>query len=336
MRKRLFSLVLVLAACGGKQKHVDTVPLPPEPKQEEAKKEPEPTKPAEPEAPPAPKGPVTVNIESAKPTVKLVSAGKGTKAALKVAPKTGAKQTVEVALDFQGGQDGPPEAGGKQQQIAPTVVLAADVETKEVGADGQSKFMLTISGVDAKDVTGAKVPADQFKNELLSLQGATIEGSVGANGSTSDLTLKIEKPDAKSVEALQLVKTVLLPMWPVLPDQPIAPGAKWTVTTTEKIADQLEVTKTIDYQLVSKKGTEWTIKGTAKMTGKDQDLQGAKIGAIGGVGSIDSVVTEGALLAKSTQKLATDFTITAGANEQNPNGIQVKFHIEQANALTLK
>jgi len=62
----------------------------------------------------------------------------------------------------------------------------------------------------------AKVPAAQFKSELLSLQGSTIEGSVGANGATTDLTLKIEKPDAKSMEALALIKTVLLPMWPVL------------------------------------------------------------------------------------------------------------------------
>lgn len=334
MRQRLFAIVLVLAACGGKQKQVETVPLPPEPK-EEAKKEPEP-KPAEPEKPAVPQGPLELKLEAAAPTVKLVNGGKGKKVALKVAPKAGAKQTVEVALDFQGGQDGPAEAGGKVDQIAPTVVLAADVETKEVAADGQSKFTMTVSSVDAKDVQGAKVPAAQFKAELLSLQGATIEGSVGPNGATSELTLKIEKPDAKSMEALALVKTVLLPMWPVLPNEPIAPGAKWTVTTTEKIADQLEVTKTVDYQLVSKKGTEWTIKGTAKMTGKDQDLQGAKIGGIGGAGTFDLVITEGVLLASSKQKLTTDFTITAGANEANPKGIQVKFHIEQQNALTLK
>lgn len=335
MRQRLFAILLVLAACGGKQKQVETVPLPPEPK-EEAKKEPEPAKPAEPEKPAVPQGPLELKLEAAKPTVKLVNGGKGKKLALKVAPKSGAKQTVEVALDFQGGQDGPAEAGGKVDQVAPTVVLAADVETKEVGADGQAKFTLTVSSVDAKDVQGAKVPAAQFKAELMSLQGATIEGSVGPNGATSDLTLKIEKPDAKSMEALALIKTVLLPMWPVLPNEAIAPGAKWTVTTTEKIADQLEVTKTVDYQLVSKKGTEWTIKGTAKMVGKDQDLPGAKIGGIGGAGTFDLVVTEGVLLASSKQKLTTDFTITAGANEANPAGIQVKFHIEQQNALTLK
>lgn len=335
MRQRLLAIVLVLAACGGKQKQAETVPLPPEPK-EEAKKEPEPAKPAEPEKPAVPQGPLELKLEAAKPTVKLVNGGKGKKVALKVAPKAGAKQTVEVALDFQGGQDGPAEAGGKVDQIAPTVVLAADVETKEVGADGQSKFTLTVSAVDAKDVQGAKVPAAQFKAELMSLQGATIEGSVGPNGATSDLTLKIEKPDAKSMEALALIKTVLLPMWPVLPNEAIAPGAKWTVTTTEKIADQLEVTKTVDYQLVSKKGTEWTIKGTAKMVGKDQDLQGAKIGGIAGAGTFELVVTEGVLLASSKQKLTTDFTITAGANEANPAGIQVKFHIEQQNALTLK
>ena len=124
MRQSLFAIVLALAACGGKQKTVDPVPLPPEPK-EEAKKEPEP-KPAEPEKPAVPEGPMVLTLEAAQPTVKLVSGGKGKKVALKVAPKEGAKQTVEVALDFQGGQDGPAEAGGKVDQIAPTVVLAAD------------------------------------------------------------------------------------------------------------------------------------------------------------------------------------------------------------------
>lgn len=334
MRQRLFALVLAVAACGGKQKHVDTVPLPPEPKPtEEAKKPPEPEKPAEPAKPPVPTGPLELTLTAAKPTVKLVSPGKGKKVALKIVPKAGTKQQTEIALDFMGGQDGPPEAGGKQDQIAPTVVLAADVETKEVGTDGQSKFQMTISGVDAKDVAGAKVPADQFKQELTSLAGATINGSVGANGSTSDLTLRVEKPDAKSAEALALVKTVLLPMWPVLPDEAIAPGAKWTVTTTEKIADQLEVTKTVNYELVAKKGTAWTIKGTAKMTGTDQDLQGAKIGSIGGGGTTESTVNEGSLLPATKQKLATDFTITAG-DPAKP--VQVKFHIEQGNAVTVK
>lgn len=341
MRLSLLALVLATAAaaCGGKQKKSEPIPLP-EPKVEET------AKPAEPEAKPeeeaakpeVPQGPLEVLVTAAKPTVKLVSAGKGKKVALKIAPKAGLKQQVELALDFQGGQDGPPEAGGKQDQIAPTVVLAADVETKEAAPDGQTNFHFVINGVDAKDTAGSKVSGEQFKNELTSLVGATLDGTVGTNGSTSDIKLRVEKPDEKTAEALALVRTVLLPMWPVLPKRAIGPGAKWTVTTTEKVADQLEVTKTVNYELVSKKGDEWAIKSTTKISGSDQDLQGAKIGSIGGTGTAEHTVKADALVPATKQKLETEFTITAqgpGADGQ-PKEIKVKFHIEQANALTVK
>ncbi|HUS32992.1 MAG TPA: hypothetical protein VMZ53_31030 [Kofleriaceae bacterium] len=335
MRKRLLALLLV-AACGGKTKHVDTVPLPPDPKVAEEEKKPVEEKPADPPAP-TPQ-PLDVPIATPKPTVKLVNAGKGKKAALKIAPKAGAKQTIEVALDFIGGQDGPPEAGGKQDQTAPTVILAADIETKEVGTDGQSKFQLTISGVEAKDAPGSKVPAAQFKSELQALIGSSIAGSVGADGSTTGLTLHMDAvSDQKQLGALAYLKTALLPLWPVLPAEAIGPGAKWTVTSTEKIADQVEVTKTVNYELVANKSGAWTIKGTTKLTGADQELiadpekpdMKAKVGSIGGGGTIEATVTDGALVSPVKQKMTSDFTITAQT-------VNIKFHLEQSNAVTTK
>jgi hypothetical protein len=339
MRKSL-AVLLVAAACGGKQTPKEPPPPLPEPKVEEAKKPDEPAQPEEPKEPPVPQGPIELTLPSPKTTVKLVSAGKGAKKPLKLTPRAGLKQQIEVALDFTGGQEAPPELGGKKDEVSPTVVLAADVETQEVGADGQAKFQLTISGVDAKDMAGSKMTGAEFKQEIQSLAGATIAGSVGADGASSDLTLRVEKPDAKTPGAMELIKVTLLPLWPVLPAEAVAPGAKWTVTSIQKIADQLEVTRVVSYELVGKKGTAWTIKGTTKISGTDQDVQGAKIGAIGGGGTTEHTVNDGTLVPSTKQTQKTEFTITATAppmkEGETPKSVNVKFHLDQTNALTLK
>ena len=343
MRKTLL-VFLIAAACGGKQTPKEPPPPLPEPKVEEEAKKPDPAPEPEEKEPPVPQGPLEVTLAMPKPTVKLVSAGKGTKKAVKLSPKAGVKQQIELMLDFTGGQDGPVEVGGKKDEISPTVVLAGNVETKEVGADGLAKFNITIDGVDAKDMAGSKVPGAQFKADLASLSGATIAGSVGADGAMSDLTLRVDKPDAKTPMAMELIKATLLPFWPVLPAEAIGPGAKWTVTSSQKIADQLDITKVVTYELVAKKGTTYTIKGATKFSGADQMVGGgggpaAKIGSISGDGTLEHSVNEGALVPSTKQKQTNQFTITATAPAQDgmpEKTIVVKFHLDTANALTAK
>lgn len=315
-------------------------PLPePVAEAEPAKPTPAEEAPKEPAAPPAPKGPIEMKLPSPTVEVKLINAGKGKKAPLKLTPKAGAKQMTELALDFTGGQDGPPEVGGKKDEVAPTVLIAADVETQEVAADGKAKFQMTVSGVDTRDKQGQKVSSADFKTELGSLIGATFGGTVDASGRAADLTLRIEKPDAKSAGALDFLRLSLLPMWPVLPTEAVAPGAKWTVTSTQKLADQLEVKKVVNYELVSKKGTAWTIKGTTTITGDEQNIEGAKLGAITGNGTTEITLNEGTLVPTTKQNVATSFTITVTPPAEAPAGSQpvvIKFYVEQANALTPK
>ncbi len=331
-------LSIAVAACGGKSKSTTPPPTLPDPEPQEAKNA-KPAEPAEPPAPPVPTGPIEVMLPAPKVEVKLVSAGKGKKAALKLTAKAGTKQTTELSLDFKGGQDGPPETGGKKDEVAPTVLLAGEVETKDVAADGLTSFQMTVSSVDTKDKVGQKVSSADFKSELGSLIGATIAGSVGANGTASDLKLRIEKPDAKAQGALEFVKLSLLPMWPVLPTEPVGTGAKWTVTSTQKIADQLEVKKVVTYELISKKGTAWTIKGTTKITGDEQTVSGAKLGSITGTGASEVTLTDGALVPATKQSVATEFTITVTPPPEAPAGskpVLIKFNVEQSNALTPK
>jgi hypothetical protein len=230
------------------------------------------------------------------------------------------------------------------------VVLGGQLETKEVAADGATKFQVTVDNIDARDVAGSKTPAAEFKENLKSLTGMTIGGAVNGNGTTSDLTLRVEKPDAASAEALGLIHLSLLPMWPVLPTEPVAPGAKWQVKTTQKLADQLDVTQTTDYELVSHKGATWTIKGTTKITGTDQDITAppdpktgkqppkTTIGKIAGTGTTEATISDGALAPASTQKLETSFeaTVIAPGQDGKEQTISLKFELKQGNAVTSK
>ena len=336
---------MVAAACGGGS-HKSTTPPPPLP---ETKPEATPT-PPKPDAekaaeatkvPEPPPGPVEVPLKAQQPTVKLVTAGKGKKAQLKLTPKAGDKVPVEIALDFTGKTGMPPELGGPQEQIAPQVIASGTLENQEVAADGTTKFQVAIAKVDAKDIQGSKPTAEEFKGALSSLTGATIAGSVNPNGSTSDLTVHVDKPDAHTKDALEVVHLALLPMWPVLPTEPIGAGAKWTATSTYKFADQLDVTSTTDYELVSHKGTDWVIKGTTKLSGKDQEMgaggQSAKVSNIAGSGTIQATISDGKLVPANKSTLSTTFTATAHvpAGDGNPaKDVAIKFELSQGTNVT--
>jgi hypothetical protein len=133
MRRSLLPFLIAAAACGGKQK--STTPPPPLPETKAEAKPAEPPKEEKPkeEKPPVPAGPVELTFEAPKVTVKLVNAGKGKKAALKLAPKAGDKQSLDLTLDFAGKQELPPEYGGKVEQVTPTIVLSTAIEAKEAG-----------------------------------------------------------------------------------------------------------------------------------------------------------------------------------------------------------
>jgi hypothetical protein len=336
--KRISSLLLVaVLACGGSNPTPTTTPLPPEPEN----KAPEPEKPTPPPPPPAPKG-IDLSIAAPQTTLTLVKPGTGKKAVLKLAATQGAKQHVDLTLDFAGKQTADKELGGSSEDTAPTVVLASDVEVGDVGSDGTAKFTVTISGQDAKDRQGAKVTAAQFKAEKMGdITGLTVAGSVGANGQLGSVAIHLEKADEKAATMVALLKLLMMPMWPQLPTDPIGVGAKWTVSSPSKIAERLDATQTVEFELVSHKGNTWQINGTVKLTGTDQKVDDqASFGKIGGGGKIAMTLTDGAFVPTSTSTLASDFTATVTLPPQAGSAAgqtrSAQFHLEQGFAVAPK
>jgi len=322
--RRLF-LIAVVAACGGTSKPAPTAPLPGEAKEAsaapappaESKPAPEPAEPK----PAAPAGPVEVKIPAMQTTVKIVSGGKGKKEALRYSAKAGSKQAIELAMDFAGKQD-------TEEQIVPTIVLTGEAETKAVDKDGNAEYTVTVTGTDARSVTGSQVPVDKFKAVIGTLAGLTIGGTLGTTGVAGDVTLRIETPRENAADTLELLR-LTFPTLPVLPKEAIGVGAKWQSTTSAKLADRLDVTQVTDYELVAHQGATWTIKGTTKVSGKDQSIEESKVSAISGSGTSETTISAGALYPTHKASLETQFK----AQEKDK---QTQFTIKVGGAVTPK
>ena len=329
---RAWSLFFVaLLACGGSNPQPAT-PLP-EPVPADAA-------PAPPPPPPPPPQPQPLDLPIATPqtSLKLVKPGTGKKAVLKLALATGSKQHVELALDFSGKQMAPPQFGGNTEDVAPTLVLPADIEIGDVGSDGNAKWKLTVASVDARDRAGSKTSIDKFKEQMQGIVGLVISGSVGADGKLGDLAIHLDKADKTALNAVALVKLSLMPMWPQLPADAIGVGAKWTVTNPFKIADKLDTTATADFELVSHKGNQWVINAKTKLTGTDFKAdEHTSFQKIGGTGSVAMTLTDGAAVPQSASTLASDFTaVLVGGPGGGSDAQSAQFHLEQGFAVTPK
>jgi hypothetical protein len=332
MRRTLIALSIATcgagfgAACGGPAKPTTPPPTLPE------DKKPEPAPVAEapkPTPPPKDPDPIDVPITTGKATYKLASAGKGQKAVIKIGGTQGAKQQLELAVDFAGKQIAPTDLGGTQEDVAPTLVLASDLEVGDVDKDG-AKFKVTFTGVDARDRAGSKATKEQFKKSLDVLAGVQLSGQVAPSGQLSNLSLHVQKPNDQTMAALELVRISLMPMWPIVPTEAIGVGAKWTVTTSTSIADRIEATQTTDYEVVSHKGNAWVLKGKTKLDGKDQQIKDTKFEKIAGTGGVDMTLTDGAFVPQSAAKVSNDFTASVMADSKPAS---VQFHLEQGFAV---
>ncbi|HMG22523.1 MAG TPA: hypothetical protein VK607_14420, partial [Kofleriaceae bacterium] len=74
-----------------------------------------------------------------------------------------------------------------------------------------------------------------------------------------------------------------------------------------KLADKLDITQVTDYELIAHDGATWKIKGTTKVSGKDQEVDNAKISAISGTGTSETTISDGALYPAHKALLETQF-----------------------------
>jgi hypothetical protein len=265
---------------------------------------------AKPPMPPAPPAKVAhdAKISASEAKVKLVSAGTGKKQKLAIVGAVGAKTPVDITIGV-GVKQGP------QDQTLPAIVLHGDAEVSTADKT-QAAYRIAVSGVEAKDIAGESRPPN-FDKTVANLIGLAISGTVNANGSIGDVALHHDAVDPTGIELIEeVVVPGYLPMWPVLPAEAVGAGAKWQVTATRLLREKLAFEVTTDYELVSVSAKGFEVKGTVSLAGKEQDVDGAKVGQIGGGGAFTCKIDNG-MFGVTHAELKIDFTATVPTG---PNG----------------
>lgn len=325
MLRRLWFLAFA-AACGGSTPP-PVSPLP------ETQPEPvvatEPAPPVEPaEVPEPPVGPLDVTVPAAAIKLTLVSAGKGTRAPLRYAPKAGETQQVEVTMDFTQKHTAPAELGGSGQAGSPTIVLRGAAATSAVDAAGAASYVLTVTGVDARDVPGApadtSVPAEQLREALQSAIGLTLTGQLAADGTPAPIVMHVDKGDSLARQVMDMVQ-LSMPRWPPLPKEPIGVGASWKTSEDTSVLGKLPVTIVTTYKLVARKGATWTITGAIAISGADQQVDKGSISGIKGAGTSEIKLAAGALYPTIKAAQHTDFVASEAGQS-----IQLSLHTSGA------
>src|ERR1043166_9115480 len=120
---RLPLILAVAAACGSSPRPPATVakqasPQPAAaPEAAKAETEPEAEPDSDDDTATMPGAPLEIRIAAAQTTVKVISDGKGKKQVLRYTAQAGARQALEIALNFTGRQD-------TDEEVLPTIVLS--------------------------------------------------------------------------------------------------------------------------------------------------------------------------------------------------------------------
>jgi hypothetical protein len=308
------ALLFALMACsGGSKSTVPLAPLPDDkPPPDAAVAVAPPEEKPEPEPPPMP--PLEVKLPAYQPTVKLTKAGKGKKTKLAYTFQVGSKQQATFTLGIKSTQT----MGGTKPLKAnvPSLSLTVDSEITAVAADGTATWKGVVVEADAIEVPDSPVSLEEFKANMMgTIKGITFMGTVGADGKTGEVTLRIEKPDASSLGVVQYFQFAM-PNWIVVPAEAVGTGATWTVASTRTLQEDIEFTVTTTYTLANPPSARaWGAKGVTAVTGAEQTKQGATIGGFTGKGEISSAIVTGSLFpGMHSQDLTFAFTVKQGTD----------------------
>jgi hypothetical protein len=144
------------------------------------------------------------------------------------------------------------------------------------------------------------------------IKGTIIAASVDARGRLGDASVTSPAQDAASAASVAgLIRFHIDPI--ILPDEEIATGGTWKVTSHGAV-NNIECDITTTYKLVKRTATEWTITGTTEATAGPQTIPAEALGDPSG-GTIQVRSMSG----KGTVKATIDPTRPAPVAEFSEN-----------------
>lgn len=203
--------------------------------------------------------------------IKLLDAGAEPRAVLRLHPKVGAKQTLNILLKM--GMDIKMAEMQSPAVKMPRMSITMDFTVKDVSPDGDITYdMLTTGTSVADDPEATPMIAAAMKTSLDGLKGVSGTGRMSNHGLTKTMEMKFQ-PGA-SPQARQMADNMKESMYGssmLLPDEAVGPGAKWEVKQ-KRVSQGLTIDETATYELVSAENDRVTAKSTTVQHAANQKI----------------------------------------------------------------
>jgi len=226
--------------------------------------------------------PVADNSKAAQPEmstavaaagpVKLLNAGGEPRTMLRLHPKAGAQQKLDLSLKRAMEM----QVGDMQSQAAklPVIKTPMDVTVKTVSPEGDITYETVMGEPSLSGEAGSgEVDLGAMKRTLSSMKGLTGTGTITSRGvvKTSDVKA-IPGADPNLKQAMDEMKEFFSQMATPFPEEAVGPGAKWEITKPIKFQG-MTLTETATYELVSVDGDHITAKSSFVQNASNQKIQ---------------------------------------------------------------
>lgn len=204
--------------------------------------------------------------------IKLLEAGAEPRKVLRLHPKAGDKQpftmTMKMAMENKVGETQTPAVK------LPAIKFTADVEIKEVSADGNITYAMVMGEPTiVEDAEVMPQVVSVMKSSFAGVKGLAGTGVVSARGVIKSADLKVPaNADPGMRQTLDQVKEALANSITPLPEEAVGPGAKWQVKLPIK-AQGMTIDQTTTCELISVEGDRLAANTTLVQHAANQKIQ---------------------------------------------------------------
>jgi hypothetical protein len=199
--------------------------------------------------------------------VKLISAGAEPRKELRIHPKAGDKQNLEMTMKMA------MDMGTGQTMKMPAMKTAMEVTVKSISANGDINYAMLIANVEVLDEPGAMPQiVESMKASLNGMKGLSMTGTISDHGITKSLDVKIPAGAAPQMrQAMEQMKESVANTSLPFPDEAVGVGAKWEVKLPVK-TQGMTIDQTTTYELVSLKNDQANVTSTIIQNAANQKI----------------------------------------------------------------
>lgn len=194
--------------------------------------------------------------------VRVLDAGKEPLAKLVLAPTKGASQPLRLDID----QKVSTVLNGQATEVSsPPQTLDVDMDTGDVDEATGALVTMTLKRISLKPVAGIDAASlAEVQKQLSGLNGYAVRERVSPFGDASDAKAELPKSAPQGAEVMiTALNDIFRTMLPILPEEPVGPGAKWQALSREDHGGANVMVLT-EYTLKERTESQATLNFTAK------------------------------------------------------------------------